>query len=293
MRPSPPRPTPHDNGTGRTTPAAWPTRPASPSRRRASWSRTPEPRLRVPATQAFLESTRADLRGWEWRYVHRLCHSNLLTLKHTSPVTSASFSPDGSRIVTGSEDGTAKVWDARPVEYTLPVRQGETKLDRQSQSAVGTGPLRNPGFEDGLKGWETAGYGARPTLGFDSSVLREGRQSVRVWATQPSDTAFGQEVMLKPGQSYRLAGWVRTRGLRPHGSPVYGTFQVQLSMGQGTIASGTNHGGDTEWTEVTITFKATASGRTRICAFFAGFGKGTGAAWFDDLKLVELNDSPR
>ncbi len=228
----------------------------------------------VPATLALLESTRAELRGWEWRYVHRLCHSNLLTLKgHTEYVSSASFSPDGSRIVTGSCDQTAKVWDARPVKYTLPVRQGETQIDRQSQSAVGTGPLRNPGFEDELKGWETAVYGARPTIGFDSSVLREGRQSVRVSATQPSDTAFGQEVMLEPGQSYHLAGWVRTRGLQPPGSPVYGTFPVQLSKGQGTRASGTNHGGDTEWTEVTITFKAPASGRTRICAFFASFGK--------------------
>ena len=38
----------------------------------------------VAATLALLDSTRADLRGWEWRYVHRLCHSDLLTLKgHT------------------------------------------------------------------------------------------------------------------------------------------------------------------------------------------------------------------
>ena len=67
----------------------------------------------VAATLALLDSTRADLRGWEWRYVHRLCHSDLLTLKgHTGAVTSASFSPDGSRIVTASVDRTAKVWDA-------------------------------------------------------------------------------------------------------------------------------------------------------------------------------------
>jgi hypothetical protein len=153
--------------------------------------------------------------------------------------------------------------------------------------------LRNPGFEVGLEGWETDGYGARPPIAFDPSILREGRQSLRVAATQRSNSAFGQEVMLKLGQSYRLAGWVRTRGLQSHGSPVYGTLPVQLSKGQGTIASGTNHGGDTEWTEVTVTFKAPASGRTRICAFFAGFGKGTGTAWFDDPKLVALNDSPR
>ena len=39
----------------------------------------------VAATLALLDSTRPDLRGWEWRYVHRLCHSDLLTLKgHTA-----------------------------------------------------------------------------------------------------------------------------------------------------------------------------------------------------------------
>ena len=38
----------------------------------------------------------------------------LLDLKgHTGTVTSVAFSPDGTRIVTGSGDQTAKVWDAR------------------------------------------------------------------------------------------------------------------------------------------------------------------------------------
>ena len=37
-----------------------------------------------------------------------------LTLKgHSWVVSSVSFSPDGKRIVSGSSDGTVKVWDAR------------------------------------------------------------------------------------------------------------------------------------------------------------------------------------
>ncbi len=62
----------------------------------------------------LLEGTQPELRGWEWYYVHRLCNGSLLTLKgHTAWVTSASFSVDGSHIVTGSWDNTAKVWDAK------------------------------------------------------------------------------------------------------------------------------------------------------------------------------------
>ena len=35
---------------------------------------------------------------------------------HTASVTSVVSSPDGTRIVTGSRDQTAKLWDAKPPE---------------------------------------------------------------------------------------------------------------------------------------------------------------------------------
>ena len=61
-----------------------------------------------------LENVPPDQRGWEWRYLKQQTRGGLFTLYgHTLPVTSASFSPDGSCIVTGSHDQTAKVWDAR------------------------------------------------------------------------------------------------------------------------------------------------------------------------------------
>jgi len=67
----------------------------------------------IAAARTLLDGTRKDLRGWEWHYVHRLCHADLLTLTgHESWVFCAAFSLDGSRIVTASGDGTAKVWDA-------------------------------------------------------------------------------------------------------------------------------------------------------------------------------------
>ena len=76
----------------------------------------------IVAAMTLLEGTRPDLRGWEWRYVHHLCHGELLTLggNHSS-VNSASFSPDGSRVVTASDE-TARVWDARSGAETLALK---------------------------------------------------------------------------------------------------------------------------------------------------------------------------
>jgi WD40 repeat protein/serine/threonine protein kinase len=52
-------------------------------------------------------------RGFEWFYWQRQAHLALHTLRgHKDTVTAVAFSPDGRRIVTGSSDYTAKVWDA-------------------------------------------------------------------------------------------------------------------------------------------------------------------------------------
>jgi hypothetical protein len=43
-----------------------------------------------------------DLRDFEWYYLNRLCHAELLTLKgHTGEVYSVAFSPDSKRLVSG------------------------------------------------------------------------------------------------------------------------------------------------------------------------------------------------
>jgi eukaryotic-like serine/threonine-protein kinase len=59
------------------------------------------------------ETANNPTRGFEWYYWQRQTHLDLITLRgHRAGVSSVAFSPDGKRIVTGSYDRTAKVWDA-------------------------------------------------------------------------------------------------------------------------------------------------------------------------------------
>jgi WD40 repeat protein/serine/threonine protein kinase len=56
------------------------------------------------------KSGERDLRGFEWRYLWRLCHSAQLTLPQAA--SWVGFSPDGKRIASVATGNTLKVWDA-------------------------------------------------------------------------------------------------------------------------------------------------------------------------------------
>ncbi len=93
----------------------------------------------VGATVSLMESTPAALRGWEWRYVNRLCHSDLLTLRgHSEWLLSACYSPDGLRVVTASNDKTAKIWDAETGAEMLTLRGHSGVVNSASFSPDGS-----------------------------------------------------------------------------------------------------------------------------------------------------------
>jgi len=108
----------------------------------------------LAGARALLASTRLDFRGWEWRYVHRLCNSSLLTFKgHVDTVEHASFSADGSRIVTGSRDKTAKVWDAKTGTELLTLK-GHPNVVRSAAFSADDSRIVT-GSEDGTaKVWD-------------------------------------------------------------------------------------------------------------------------------------------
>jgi WD40 repeat protein/serine/threonine protein kinase len=66
----------------------------------------------------LLDACRTDRRGWEWDYLNRLCHQEVLSLQYNDRLLALAFSPDGSRIAAGTglwgsnEPGEVRVWDA-------------------------------------------------------------------------------------------------------------------------------------------------------------------------------------
>jgi serine/threonine protein kinase len=70
----------------------------------------------------YLNECQPNLRGWEWRYLWNRIKAQLTFEGHTRLVSSVAFSADGERLVTGSEDKTAKVWNATTGEQLLTLQ---------------------------------------------------------------------------------------------------------------------------------------------------------------------------
>lgn len=79
----------------------------------------------------LLDQCPQRLRNWEFRNLVLRSDESLLKLQgHTAPVYSASFSPDGRRIVTTSGDHTARIWDSADGKqlFQLTAHQGEVRF---------------------------------------------------------------------------------------------------------------------------------------------------------------------
>src|SRR5262249_52962309 len=94
---------------------------------------------RIPAARALLDSTNPGLRGnWEWGYLNRILDTSLLVPRQRmNGGYSASWSPDGSRVLTGG-NGMAWVWDAKAGAEVLSLRGHTFRVGAASWSPDGS-----------------------------------------------------------------------------------------------------------------------------------------------------------
>jgi WD40 repeat protein len=69
-------------------------------------------------TDQILDACPANLRDWEWHYLKRLGHSEVLTL----PGDQAAYSPDGKLLATDGKDNSVQIRDAQTGKISIRLR---------------------------------------------------------------------------------------------------------------------------------------------------------------------------
>jgi WD40 repeat protein len=145
----------------------------------------------VVATLALLDGTRKDLRGWEWHFVYRLCHTHKISFRGEG----ASWSRDGSKVLTGVENAE-KIWDGRTGKEVLalkePIAWGEPWIPMASLSPDGAHVL-TIGQDGKAKVWDASSGAKVLTL-----EAHPGRISCGSWSADGSRIVTGTEMQAPP-----------------------------------------------------------------------------------------------
>ncbi|MCC7293585.1 MAG: protein kinase [Phycisphaerales bacterium] len=151
--------------------------------------------------RAFLaQATVAERTTWEWRYLYaRLDASDRVFHGHTGPVRSVSFSPDGDRLASASDDHTLCIWElGSQACATLPEDRAALVL-RGHDGPVArvafapSGDRIFSGSADGtLRSWDAATgdeLASLPTAGIvtDMSMSPDGRRVAVLVRAKPAE----------------------------------------------------------------------------------------------------------
>jgi predicted Ser/Thr protein kinase len=117
----------------------------------------------IRRVRELLQDCPNDLRGWEWYRLNHIMDQSVMTLRgHSDEVYGMAVSPDGKRIVSGSDDKTIKVWDAA-TGAELMTLVDEHGYDVSSVAFSPDGKTIAAGcWEDSIKLWKS---GPRPAAG--------------------------------------------------------------------------------------------------------------------------------
>ncbi|HYE30678.1 MAG TPA: PVC-type heme-binding CxxCH protein [Methylomirabilota bacterium] len=163
------------------------------------------------------------------------------------------------------------------------------KPEGSSQKTTSAGNLiGNASFEEvengSPKGWRTVTHGGRAEFSV-ADTGRTGGKSIQIRSQNGADASYATVVKLRPRTDYRLRGWIRTQGVQKLGNAIGALLNIHELQ---DAVKGATKGvvGDSEWTQVQLTFNSGELTEATINCLFGGWGRASGTAWFDDIELT-------
>lgn len=150
--------------------------------------------------------------------------------------------------------------------------------------------LKNGDFEAGdVSGWTFESWrDDKSTVAVVDDNAHTGRMALRIRADQNDSIALKQTVRVSPNRWYLLSGWISTQNLkfweRDHqGAHLY-VWGHHRHQSRSVPANA-------DWTYFAVIFDSGRRQSVDVAARLGAFaGTMTGAAWFDDLCLIELSE---
>jgi len=160
----------------------------------------------------------------------------------------------------------------------------------KSPSAAAANLIANDSFENERDGkpleWNTATHSGRGELTV-GTVGHTGSRSARISSTAGGDISWSQRVNVEPNVTYKLTAWIKTEDVRGAMGALLNMHELQ----SGTPVRTKPVTGTKDWTEVETEFNSGDNRTLTINCLFGGWGRSTGTAWFDDVKLVQVGSS--
>ena len=147
--------------------------------------------------------------------------------------------------------------------------------------------LADASFEDGAKAWTPRSWrGAKGISALTVDVRKAGKAAIVLRSAVADDAMLWQKVMVKPKTRYLLSAWARTEKvvIEEQG----GTVGANLAVAGGYEASNSLVG-TKGWTYLALVFGSGDRTAVEVGPRLGLHGStASGAAWFDDLVLIEL-----
>ena len=207
-----------------------------------------------------------DRRGWEWYFLRGLGPPPLLTLrKHAEAVGGVSWSPDGRRLATPSDDHTIKLWDANTGREVRTLRGHDAEVWNAAWRPDGR-RLASAGNDGTVRVWD-------PDTGRELRRLR----TYTSWRGQVSWSPDGRRLAC-PGRDnvIRLFDAETGREVAALGGHAANIYMAEWSPDGRRLASAARDGG--------YVWDAASGAKTgELCSDAGGFGA---VAWSPDGRRL-------